>query len=315
MFKTFRFEIYKMSHSRAFVIMFLIVFIASIVLASVGMWKETIDVIVFSSPDNDKFTEAVQLIRDEYNMHAMYLTKHQIYSFSTDILPLLEEGGKLHERLGWLLEQPYEEKKQINEDLYSTDMENIKEKWTLRKSIENSIGIFSFVGIVLVAFLFGREFSNRTISSPIVKGEGRTETVMGKLLSYLFLTIVLSVLHQIASMALYNPTVFSLGVGYIVRCVATCSIVHIGLCSMPIIFAFIFRDIAKSMGVYFLFNILFLSNRRIVGVDIMAPYLNSGLWSDALSFGAFLSVLFLTVAIFLISWTGSVILFNRVELK
>ena len=50
-------------------------------------------------------------------MHAMYLTKHQMLVFQLKY-SLLEEGGELHERLGWLLEQDYERKQIIGDDLY-----------------------------------------------------------------------------------------------------------------------------------------------------------------------------------------------------
>jgi hypothetical protein len=305
-----------MLRSKAFALMLLLVTIASIALTGVGMeWKEVRDVIVFDSLANEKYTEAMQVVLNEYNMHAMYLTKHQMYSFSIEILPLLEEGGELHERLGWLLEQDYERKQIIGDDLYPPDIEHVKETWRFRKSTENSFGIFSFVGIVLIGFLFGREFMNRTLSFPIAIGTSRTGIVMGKLSAYLILTMALSVIQQIAIMAVYNPTVLALGFGYMVRCMATCSFIHIGLCFMPLIFVFMFRDIAKSMSIYFLFNVLFLSNKRIVGINIMEPYLSSALWSKVLSVEALLSMFLMTMTIVVVSWVGSVILLKRAELK
>ena len=111
--------------------------------------------------------------------------------------------------------------------------------------------ILYFLTIIFSALFVGNDFGRRTLQSYINAGHRRGKILFAKL-----------VVHQIACMVILSFPLFTKGalasIGIVVMVIAS----QFAMCLLPFFFAFIFRDIGKSMAVpmVLFFLMVFLMN-------------------------------------------------------
>ncbi|WP_185966712.1 MULTISPECIES: ABC transporter permease subunit [Clostridium] len=187
-----------------------------------------------------------------------------------------------------------------------------------------------FVCAVFAGLYIGADFSNRTIQSYLSSGHSRISIIIAKSLGFFMGTTIIMLLYPI-TVTIINTIKFGWGEPftflsfcYILRVALLGSILNIGTNSVFVLFAFIFKDIPKTICASLLFPILFSFFQSLIG-DVI-PILKSVINVTTLAqlknisiatisyqqiFVIFLSFLIITI----ITLSLTYIIFDKAEIK
>lgn len=120
-----------------------------------------------------------------------------------------------------------------------------------------------FVIAVFAGFYIGLDFSNRTIQAELSKGHKRIDIIFAKSFVYSLGASILMLLYPITVCIIHTVNfgwgeVFSISsILYLLRIILLGSILNIGTACIYVCFAFLCRDISKTICICFAFPILF----------------------------------------------------------
>jgi hypothetical protein len=174
--------------------------------------------------------------------------------------------------------------------------------------------------IIFPIFFFGKDFKNRIFNRSVFAGKSRGQILTARLLTFLILSLLLSMAELCVAMICYIPNVFVLGTGHVLRHMFIRLIIDIGVLSMPVILQFAFRDVLKSTGIYVLLFCLYARYYAThwdseIPVYLLGTTNNLHPWMENLSFGNFLPIVFTSTVTLIISVSIAYLFFRRSELK
>lgn len=119
-----------------------------------------------------------------------------------------------------------------------------------------------FISAIFAGFYIGSDFSNKTIQSQISQGHKRLEVIIAKSVVFFFGTSIIMLLYPVTASVVQTftygwgePFVVA-SVAYILRVAALGIILNIGTTSIFILFAFLCRDISKTICICLAFPVL-----------------------------------------------------------
>jgi hypothetical protein len=201
----------------------------------------------------------------------------------------------------------------IESNVYSMDDTNVMQKWAVSRITGDAAAIF-FSSFIFAAFFIGRDYGKRYFNGSVYFGKGKGEILAAKLFAYYIFALLLSIAELFLAAAIYIHDIEVLAPSFILQRLVLRLCFDIGVLSHPIVFSFIFRDVAKSMACSFLVLVLFISNRAIVNLNPY-QYVYKGFTSAELSVSTLYQTAAISAAIIIISISASYLLFRRTELR
>ena len=128
-----------------------------------------------------------------------------------------------------------------------------------------------FVIAIFAGFYIGSDFSNRTIQAELSRGHRRTDIIFAKAFVYSLGASVLMLLYPTTVCIIHTINsgwgeLFSIfSILYLLRVTLLGSILNIGTACIYVCFAFLCRDIPKTICVCFAFPVLFSAISSTVG--------------------------------------------------
>lgn len=314
MLSLFKLELYKLGKNRGFLLLLAALILMTIFMGWIAL-DRTVDNI-YLIPENymDESGDLDSALSDLEGLGKPVYILDEYHVFNQEGFDMLRPGGALYEKYkdsAFLDELIHMQ--EIDGSRYAGEDENAFEKWAFTKSMQDGSAIY-WSSIFLAAFFFGNDFTKRTYNGPVYFGRGRNSIFLAKLFTYCLIALLLSLLEIFITLKAFIPDYNVLPREYIARCLTLRGVMGFGTLSLPMIFTFIFKDVYKSMAAYFLFMLLFMSNRAIVDINPI-QYSNSALWAmDAVS-SAILLQFVIALSMIFVSSVISYMLFRRTELK
>jgi hypothetical protein len=203
------------------------------------------------------------------------------------------------------------------EDLYelSKELHPIQFRYVMHRNL--AMLIFA---LIFAPFYIGMDFKSRAFNNSLYVGRSRTAVYLSRVVSYYVAAALMAFLSAVL-LTVFNATAvfYMLPSSYIWRCIFLRVLLDMGIMSVPMLFAFLFRGPFFSglcSLVYSLISILTgPAEKGILSFDPNSVKQLSGLWtigasSDLLSKAVFVSLGFIAVCTFL-GW----ICFKKVQLK
>lgn len=317
MIKVFRSELYSMVHSRLVWVFMALMMVLSMLAVSVGArHHHPAERIYFVTGARDVELEGglEQAMGPDWDKRVWFDEKNGEYRLQLSDYEMLKDSEKcrnLFERSDFL--HCYE----IYPERYSLGEQNIFEGWAVT-NIFSDISGSVFFWIFFAVFFFGRAHTRRGYTAGILCGVKRRDLILGRILAYVLVSALLSVIQALMSFVLFAPRVPEVyGAAVMARGFAARLAIDLFFCGLVLVFSVYIRKPILSFVASFGFVILFFSNRAVVSLPIFSLYTKA---LDCIVTGEGFWVIYLplvvwTVAVFVVTSIASVLYIGRAELK
>ena len=313
MLSLIKLELYKLIHSKGIILIFILLIIMTV--SIYGFWMKSegsvitcYAVEVKSIDDKDVIEQAIKDVNDMG--YSAYKT-HGVYSFDPASMPLFDQNGVLYNKykdsefLGKL-----EKKQHYDYFFMDADDNQAYEKGIFGFALLD-LSAIAISSILFAAFFFGIDFHRRTYNGAIYYGVSRNKILISKIIIYILLSVLLSLIELTAAFLRYSPGVLSLPLSYTAKFLLIRICADIGILSLPIIFTVLFKNIFLSMGTYFIFILLFMSNISIINIQpFKVDYMVSWFYNGNVLPAICISVLMIIVSTFISGY-----IFKKAKLK
>lgn len=205
----------------------------------------------------------------------------------------------------------------IYPERYPLDAQNIFEGWAVTGIFSDISGAVYF-WIFFAVFFFGRAYTKRGYTAGILCGVKRRDLILGRILVYVLVGALLSVIQAFMSFVLFAPRVPEVyGAAVMARGFAARLAIDLFFCGLVLVFSVYIRKPILSFVASFGFVILFFSNRAVIELPVFHLYdkaldcivTGEGFWAAYFPLAAWM------VAVFAVTSIASVLYIGRAELK
>ena len=317
MIKVFRSELYSMVHSRVVWIFVVLMMLFSMFATSIGAGgHQPQERVYFTTGARDEELERglEQAMGSDWDKNVWYDENNGEYRMNLGKYEMLKDSEKcryLFERSDFL--HCYE----IYPERYPLNEQNIFEGWAVTGIFEDTSGAF-FVWIFFAVFFFGRAHTKRGYTAGILCGVKRRDIILGRILAYVLVGALMSVLQTFMSFALFAPRVPEVyGAAVMARGFAARLTIDLFFCGLLLVFSVFIRKPIFSFVVSFGFVIFFFSNRAVILLPMSNLYLKA---IDCIVTGegfvtAYFPLVVWTAVAFAVTSIASVLYIGRAELK
>lgn len=162
----------------------------------------------YAIEDIDSVPQEKYINRAEHSWigQIFYLKDEHRYRFAPYIYKMLTEDPTISEKYGYLLERDdYQHAFERDGKLYSPEeTERLYTQWTATAMLTDAGGTL-IAGLLVSAFVFGRSYSHRIYSADSLHGIKRRQMFFGRLLVYLTIAVLFTVIDVILCFALCVP--------------------------------------------------------------------------------------------------------------
>lgn len=317
MIKVFRSELYSMVHSRVVWVFMALMMLLSMLAVSVGArYHNPAERIYFVTGARDAELEGglEQAMGPDWDRFVSYNETNGEYQMNLDKYNLLRDSGQcryLFERSDFL--HCYE----IYPERYSLDEQNIFEGWAVTNIFSDISGSVDF-WIFFAVFFFGRAYTRRGYTAGILCGVKRRDLILGRILVYVLVGALLSVIQALMSFVLFAPRVPEVyGAVVMARGFVARLAMDLFFCGLVLVFSVFIRKPVLSFVASLGAVVFFFSNRAVILLPIYHLYdkaldcivTGEGFWT------AYFPLAVWTVAVFVVASIASALYIGRAELK
>lgn len=306
-----------MVHSRVVWVFIVLMTLFSMFAVSVGArYHQPAEKAYFVTGARDAELESTmeQAFGTNWDKRLWYDEAHGEYWMSFDDYKMLKDSEKyryLFERSDFL--HCYE----IYPERYSMEEQNIFESWAVTGIFLDISGPIFFC-VFFAVFFFGRAWTRRGYAAGVLCGVKRSDLILGRILVYVLVGALMSILQTFLAFFLYAPRVPEVyGVAVMVRGFAARLSVELFFYGLVPVFSVLIRKPILSFVASFGFIVLFFSNRAVIELPIFHLYDKA---LDCIVTGegfgaACLPLVAWMVAVFAVTSIASVLFIGRAELK
>lgn len=317
MIKVFRSELYAMVHSRVAWVFMALMMLLSMAAVSIGAkYHHPAERVYFVTGARDTELERSleQAMGPDWGQFAGYNERTGEYQMNLDKYKLMKDlgqGSYLFGRSDFLL--CYE----IYPERYPLETQDLFEGWAVT-GIFSDLGGSIYFWMFFAAFFFGRAHTRRGYAAGILCGAKRRDLVLGRVLVYVLVGALLSVLQTFLSFVLFAPRVHEVyGTAVMARGFAARLATDLFFCGLVMVFSVLICRPVLSFVASFGVVVLFFSNRAVIQLPVFQLYekaldcivTGEGFGSACLPLVAWM------VAVFAVTGIASVLYIGRAELK
>jgi hypothetical protein len=203
------------------------------------------------------------------------------------------------------------------EDLFelSQELHPIQFQYMMHKNL--AMLIFT---VIFASFYIGMDFKNRSFNNALYIGRSRVSIYLSRVVVYYFAVALMAFLSALLLTFLNATTVFQrLPASYVWRCIFQRVLLDMGIMSLPMLFAFLFRGPFFSGLCSFIYSLIHAlsdpAETGLLSIDPNSVKQLSGLWipgasPDLVTKAVLVSVAFIAVSV-LLGWVS----FRKMQLK
>ena len=318
MLRLIRLEFYKLFHSRSMAILILALLLMSVMISKVSIAhtprRELMNVYAVKISDVSDSGDVNEAMKDVKRLGYNAKESHGYYWFDSKAIGFFRSGGELYEKYkNSDFINKLEPLQMVDYIMLEADETNGYAKGIFFKALDDPSAI-AFSSIIFAIFFIGLDYRKRTYNGAVYYGTCRIKILTAKIITYIFISALISLLELITAFYLYCPEVFSLPLSFTLKYMFVRICIDIGMFSCAVIFTVVFKNMFIAMGTYFLLFFMFMSNRSLI-------YLNPYKWNDldiyryGLDTDTILHNIVATVLILLVSSIVSIIIFRKAKLR